>query len=98
MVEFEWDSAKDRINVGKHGMGFALAVRIFEGRTVSWIDERQEYGEQRIRTVGGIEGTLFVTVIHTDRNNIRRIISARPASRKERKIYNDNALLEGAQH
>jgi uncharacterized protein len=97
-MEFEWDDEKNRINIGKHGLGFELASRIFDGPTVSWIDDRLEYGEIRVRTVGMIGEILFLSITHTDRQGICRIISARPASKKERKIYNENALPKGTEH
>lgn len=86
-MDFEWDEAKDAANIAKHGVGFALASRIFEGPVVTWTDDRQDYGERRERSIGLIDDILFLTVIHTDRNGTRRIISARRASRSERTQY-----------
>ena len=50
------------------------------------MDERRDYGEQRIIAVGEAAGNILV-VVYTDRNNVRRIISARFASRKEREEW-----------
>ena len=57
-------------------------MRVFEGRVVSFVDDRHDYGEVRMVAVGEIDGKLF-TVIYTDREDVRRIISAHRASRQE---------------
>ena len=63
---------------------------IFEGLTLSKIDNRKDYGEPRAITMGRIEQEIVVVVVHTDRNGRTRLISARSASRLERKEYNDH--------
>jgi len=73
-MQFEWDEAKDRANRAKHGIGFDRAVRVFEGDYVTAL-------------IGVLDEVLIVSVIHTDRHGVTRIISARPAKRKERKFY-----------
>ena len=87
-VTFEWDSNKAASNERKHGIRFedaALALR--DSAAMSWIDTRTDYGEVRVVTVGAIEDWLIVVVVHTDRSGTTRIISARPASQKERSRY-----------
>jgi uncharacterized protein len=64
---FEWDDHKNRTNIGKHGVSFETAVRIFDGPVLSWIDDRKEYGEVRMRSIGQIEGVVILAVIHTER-------------------------------
>jgi uncharacterized protein len=86
---FEWDDHKNRTNIGKHGVSFETAVRIFDGPVLSWIDDRKEYGEVRMRSIGQIEGVVILAVIHTERSGRTRIISARPADRFERKRYEE---------
>ncbi len=88
-MTFEWDDAKNAANIAKHGVGFDLARRIFEGPVVSWIDDRIDYGEERIHSIGMIDAVVVLAVIHTDRNGKRRIISARRANAKERKRYEE---------
>ncbi|WP_421399035.1 BrnT family toxin [Agrobacterium fabrum] len=73
----------------KHGVGFQTAIRIFENAVLSWVDERAAYGELRHHTIGQIEGVVFLAVIHTDRAGKIRLISARPANRRERKRYDE---------
>jgi uncharacterized protein len=96
-MQFEWDEEKNLANIIKHGIGFETASKIFARPTVSWRDTRREYGEVRIHTVGMKEDLLILTVIHTDRNDIIRIISARLASKKERIIY-EKAIHKRADH
>lgn len=86
-MEFEWDEAKDKANTIKHGISFARAIAIFEGRVRTVTDDRFDYGEKRELSFGMIDQTLILTVVHTDRNGRKRIISARPASVKERQFY-----------
>jgi uncharacterized DUF497 family protein len=87
MPEFEWDPEKDTANVAKHGVAFEFAKRIFEGPVLSWIDDRVDYGEVREISIGVIDGFVMLVVVHTDRDGRIRIISARPASQKERQRY-----------
>jgi uncharacterized DUF497 family protein len=51
---------------------------IFEGPTLEWPDERRDYGEDRVITLGAVDDDVLV-VVYTDRGTVRRIISARPA-------------------
>ena len=80
-MEFEWDAQKNRDNVAKHGIRFEDAIRIFEGPIVSGIDDREDYGELREISIGMIDAAAIVTIAHTDRNGVTRIISARAATR-----------------
>jgi uncharacterized protein len=86
-MQFEWDEEKDRANIAKHGLSFEDASKIFDGPIVSWPDDRRDYGELRTHTLGLFRRTLILAVIHTDRGNKIRIISARRADKDERKIY-----------
>lgn len=89
-MRFEWNEAKDRANLKKHGISFDEARLIFEGPTLSRVDDRFDYGETRYITVGLIREIVAVVVVHTDRSGVTRIISARLANREERKDYNDH--------
>lgn len=65
-MTFEWDEAKNRANVRKHGVDFETAKRIFDGPVVTGIDQRKDYGEDRSITIGRVERALIV-VAHTHR-------------------------------
>lgn len=86
---FEWDRAKDLINIAKHGVSFDLAKRVFEGPTLTWVDDREDYGEVRRISIGMVEDAAVLVVAHTERNGRIRLISARPASRRERRLYHE---------
>ena len=87
-MDFEWDPAKNRSNRAKHGIGFPEAIRVFlnpyvRGVFVSWADDE----EDRWAAIG-LVGQDLLSVCYTDRDDgIRRIISARRASRNERRRY-----------
>ena len=83
---FEWDEAKSQRNLNERGFGFEYAARVFLGPTLERPDNRREYGEVRIQAIGRvIDDILFV--VYTDRGDARHIISARLASRKERRLW-----------
>jgi uncharacterized protein len=82
-VRYGWDDQKDERCWRERGFGFQFASLIFEGRTIEWVDNRRDYGEVRMRALELANGRLL-HVVFTDRGDVRRIISARPANRKER--------------
>ncbi len=88
-MEFEWDDAKNEANLKKHKLRFETAIAIFNDIVLTRTDDREDYGEVREISVGMIEGTVVIVVVHTDRDGTLRIISARPANRSERKLYYD---------
>ncbi len=85
-MEFEWDEAKHARTRRERGFGFDFAIRIFAGRVMEAIDDRRPYGELRVQAVGETEGFVLM-VVYTPRGAVRRIISARLASRKERALW-----------
>ena len=92
MTRFEWDEDKNLANRRKHGISFHEASTIFEGRVLS-LEDNGHNGEARQRSYG-LGGIVVVCVVHTDRNGVTRIISARKATRNERKLF--DAYLERA--
>lgn len=88
-MKYEWDEAKNAINIEKHGVDFETAALIFDGPVLTFEDIRHDYGEQRLNSIGSAAGIVLLTVTHTDRQGTIRIISARPASRRERKRYEE---------
>ena len=85
-ILFEWDEEKNEINMHKHGIRFELALRVFydENRLEEY-DEAHSESEDRYISLGYVNGVLVV--VHTDRDEAIRIISARPADKKERMKY-----------
>jgi uncharacterized protein len=85
-VRFEWDEAKRKTNIRKHGIDFVGAEKVFEGYTVTIEDNRFAYGEDRFVTFGMLKGRI-VAVAHTERGELIRFISIRRATRNEQKSY-----------
>jgi len=94
---FEWDEAKAQANYRKHGVSFKAATRVFDDPLCRTEQDRIEDGEYRWQTIGMVDGCLVLLVAHTvhfynneneyDDYEAIRIISARPATRKERRHY-----------
>lgn len=91
---FEWDEQKNAANIAKHGVSFQRASRIFDQPVVTDLDNRADYGEIREISIGVVDAILFLTVVHTDRQGVVRIISARRANRVERRRY-EEAIRQG---
>ena len=89
-MEFEWDDDKADANEKKHGVSFTEAETVFgDALALTGYDPDHSDEEDRYITMGiSIEDRLLV-ISHTDRGNKVRIISARVASRKERRDYED---------
>ena len=86
-MRYSWDERKAAANLHKHGVGFAEAARIFDGAVVHWPDERHRYGEERWIAVGIAKGQEVIVVYVEQDQDVRRIVSARPATRRERALY-----------
>ena len=89
-MEFEWDEAKSDHCFAHRGFDFAYAIRAFlDPNRLVGRDRRWDYGEDRYRLLGAIEGRVFV-VIYTVRGSAIRIVSARKANRREVGEYEKN--------
>ena len=88
-MAFEWDEDKAAANVAKHGIRFDYAARVFDDPyRIEREDSSLEYGEPRYQALGSIAGhVLFVAF--TYRGEAIRIISARRATRYERRQYHE---------
>ena len=94
-MRFEWDEAKNLSNRRKHGVSFEEASQVFRDSLYVSVQDRIEDGELRWQTLGLVEGLLLLIVAHTVREErddgtsveVIRIISARPATRRERRRY-----------
>ncbi|MBI4665945.1 MAG: BrnT family toxin [Nitrospinae bacterium] len=85
-MKYEWDAKKSRTNLIKHGLSFEDAEIVFDGKTVTFEDDRADYGEQRFITLGALARRVVV-IAHTPRRGKTRIISMRKANEREKKIY-----------
>ena len=79
-MEIDFDQSKSDKNDAERGFDFAFAALVFFGRTVTFQDDRADYGEVRMIAIGEIEGKVY-KVVYTDRDDVRRIISAQEVRR-----------------
>lgn len=61
-MTFEWDNDKQHRNLVKHGVDFQDVVRIFAHPVLEWVDDREDYGEKRIPSIGVTDEEYFVVV------------------------------------
>ena len=87
-LEFEWDLNKNKKNVSVHGIDFHDGWQIFEKPMLSKIDDRKDYGEQRLISLGQLDNVVVV-LVYTIRSNKIRIISIRRANHDERQTYQE---------
>lgn len=92
-MRIEWDERKNRQNRRKHGISFELALEVFWDPFCLTIHDRVVSGEERLWTVGRLENLTVIVVVHTTRTEegeeITRIVSARKATPRERKVYEE---------
>jgi uncharacterized protein len=84
MGPFEWDEKKNETNRKKHGISFDEVIKIFDGPILTMQDKNHN-PEARELSFGLLGGIVEVCVVHTQRGDKTRIISARKATKAERK-------------
>lgn len=93
--EFDWDPAKARRNLKKHGVSFERAANIFlDPFAISIFDEHHSEAEDRWITIGAETNEILLVVVHTFRNidaetSLVRLISARKATKDEAHQYHE---------
>ena len=87
-MRFTCSEAKRTKNLKDHAIDFADAVRVFEGPTYTFEDDRFRYDEQRFVTLGLLAG-IPVSIVHTEDEDEIRVISFRKATKRETQIYFD---------
>ncbi len=89
-IFFEWDINKARANISKHHVSFEEAATVFGDYNAITIDDASHSEkEKREVTIGKSANKQLLVVVHTNRGKNLRIISARKASNKERKQYEE---------
>lgn len=90
-VTVEWDPAKNRVNIRKHGVSFEEASELFElddDRILEVYDFEHSLDEDRLISIGPIRrGTIVVVSVERDQGSVLRLISARFASNAEEQRY-----------
>ena len=88
MFKFEWDTQKAASNLRKHGVSFDEAVSVFaDALALTFADTDHYESEDRSRTYGISNKGRLLVIVHTERRENVRIISARKATRYEKDIY-----------
>lgn len=87
---FEWDDGKAKLNIEKHGVTFEEASTIFaDPLALTIYDSIYSEDEDRYITLGESQRRRLLVVVFTDRDDRIRIISARVATRRERRDYEE---------
>jgi len=89
-MNFEWDEPKNEANQRRHSLTFDDAALVFfDPVRRSVIDDREDYGEERL-TMYGHSGGRLLAVTYTMRGESVRIISARKVTKPERRKYEND--------
>jgi len=89
-MKFEWDLTKAKSNLSKHGVSFEEAATVFgDPLTLTIPDPGHSEEENRFVTIGVSSRLRTIVAVHTDRGDAVRIISARQATTRERKDYEE---------
>ena len=89
-MEFEWDKNKAITNLQKHKVSFSEAATVFgDPLSITFPDPDHSINESRFITIGLSTGGKIIILSHTDRDDNIRIISARKATRKEQRFYEE---------
>jgi uncharacterized protein len=89
-MDFEWDEDKAKANLRKHKVDFDEAATVFgDFLSTTFPDPDHSLDEDRLITIGTSDRGRVLIVSHTDRSERTRIISARKATPRERKIYEE---------
>ena len=90
-LSFEWDENKARSNLAKHGVSFEEATTVFgDPLSLTIPDPAHSQAEDRFIVLGYSHQRKLLVVVHTERGDSIRIISARRASRRERKNHEES--------
>jgi uncharacterized DUF497 family protein len=85
-MDIEYPAIKRDATLANRGLDMARAAEVFGGATLSVEDDREDYGETRLITIGFLEGRMVV-MVWTQRGETRRIISLRKANEREQTAY-----------
>ena len=92
-LQFEWDEIKAQSNLRKHGISFEEATTAFGDTLSITIDDPfHSQDEDRLILIGLSEDLKTLVVVHVEKRETIRIISARKASKKEKQFYEENRL------
>lgn len=85
---FDWDEEKAKSNLAEHGISFDEATSVFDDPLfLTFADPEHSLQEQHFLIMRESARGRLLVISYTDRKDITRLISVRPATRKERKAY-----------
>lgn len=91
-MRFEWDPGNAAKNLATHGVSFEQAATVFRDvLSATGADPDHSFDEERFVTFGISTSGRLLVIAHTDHDDTIRIISARPATPSERKIYEEDS-------
>jgi uncharacterized DUF497 family protein len=85
-MNFTFDAAKRAEVLEKHRVDILFAALIFDGPCLTWVDDRQDYGEIREISIGMVDDDCFI-VVHTQRDDTIRLITAWKGGQNDREKY-----------
>jgi uncharacterized DUF497 family protein len=88
--QFEWDDAKAESNLGKHQVSFEAATAVFDDPWRLEEDDACAQGEYRMIAIGAVDGFVLTVAYSEPEENLIRRISARLATARERRAYEQN--------
>ena len=89
-LKFEWDDKKANINRRKHGITFEEATTAFADELSITIDDPlHSHDEERLILIGMSKQLKILVVIHVERGDVIRLVSARKATKQEQKFYEE---------
>lgn len=92
-LNFEWDEEKNQVNRQKHGISFETAAYVFcDEYYIEMYDFEHSINEDRYIAIGMVGDLLFV--VYTERGENIRLISARVATERERRLYYDQNIFD----
>lgn len=90
--QFQWDAGNDRKNADKHGISKSDAEQAFFNQPLFLVeDKKHSQDEARFHALGKTNANKELHITFTIRDDFIRVISARPMSKKERKVYHEKA-------
>lgn len=93
---FEWDENKNQINIEKHHIDFNDAKEIWQNEVLTKRSPQTEHGEDRNIALGILD-TKHIAVVYTNREDKKRLISARRARKNEETAYKQHIGIEKKQ-
>jgi len=89
-VSIEWDPVKAETNLKKHQVSFEEASTVFDDPLfITFLDVAHSVDEERYITIGLSNANRLLLIAHTERQEVTRIISARKATKNERRFYEE---------